>query len=210
MQSVGKSLVKEGTYLSRGDAVTTKAQEKLIDAAIRIFGIYGPRGVTFDDVAIEAKVTRGSVYRLFGTMEVLFDAAVKRVLDRYFDTARFALHILELQNKETVPDALASAARQWYEELPRPAGRLLLQASLSNPAMQGPDWPIHKIIHVLNMWLERNTKQKKNVKLESEGTAKALIYSLFLLKITLPETTRPKDEREAVEGIISVWTKAMS
>lgn len=192
------------------DAASTRVKEKLIDAGIRVFGIYGPRGVTFEDVAVEAQVTRGSVYRLFGTMEALFDAAVKRVLDRYFDTAKFALHILELQNKDEVHDALAGAARQWYEALPRPAARLLVQASLSNPAMQGPDWPIQRIIHVLTLWLERNPKQKRNIKSEGEGTAKALIYSLFLLKITLPESVKPKEEKEAVEELLKVWMKAIS
>lgn len=62
---------------------TAQTSERILDAAERCMARYGLRRVSMADVAAEAGVSRGSVYRYFADRDALVDAVLERTADRF-------------------------------------------------------------------------------------------------------------------------------
>jgi AcrR family transcriptional regulator len=60
----------------------TARRDEILDAAVRLFSARGFEGVTLDDVAVEAHVTKRTIYAYYGDRTALFLAAVERLRDR--------------------------------------------------------------------------------------------------------------------------------
>lgn len=60
-----------------------RTQVRILDAAERCMHRYGPRRVSMNDVAAEAGVSRGSVYRYYPEREALVDAVLERLATRF-------------------------------------------------------------------------------------------------------------------------------
>lgn len=60
-----------------------EAREHLLDAAEACFGRFGIEKTTVDDVAAEAELSRGMVYRHFSGRDELVTGVVARMTDRY-------------------------------------------------------------------------------------------------------------------------------
>lgn len=60
-----------------------ETRERLLDAAERCLQRYGMRRVSMGDVAAEAGMSRGTVYRWFGDRTTLVDAVLVRVAERF-------------------------------------------------------------------------------------------------------------------------------
>src|SRR6266849_2665036 len=111
---------------------TPRIEPKILDAAIELFGKYGPYGVAFHEIARKARVTPPSIYRIFNTREQLFEESLKIVLNRSLEPANFLLMIFEEPKGEDFLSRVAVAARKWYDSLSKPGARLLMQASFLN------------------------------------------------------------------------------
>ena len=61
--------------------------ERILDAAERCIAHYGLRRVSMSDVAIQAGVSRGSVYLHFGDRAALVDAVLERVAARFVSSS---------------------------------------------------------------------------------------------------------------------------
>lgn len=109
------------------DMVTVVAspEERVLDAARRCVDRWGLAKLTIDDVAVEAGVSRATLYRLFpGGKDVLFDALRVRELSDFFQGMRnsivdvdglldFAVHVSvyatrEMRNDEHLATMLAT------------------------------------------------------------------------------------------------------
>ena len=105
--------------------VDTSPEERVIDAARRCVDRWGLAKLTIDDVALEAGVSRATLYRLFpGGKDVLFDALRVRELSEFFQGMRnsivnvdslldFAVHVSvyatrEMRNDEHLATMLAT------------------------------------------------------------------------------------------------------
>ncbi|NNH70467.1 TetR/AcrR family transcriptional regulator [Nocardia uniformis] len=76
-------------------AAVDATADRILDAALTVFGSTGIRGTSMEDVARAAKLARSGVYRYFRTKNDLIEAAVMRELQRYlyeFDEATAELH----------------------------------------------------------------------------------------------------------------------
>ena len=62
----------------------------ILDAALLLFGRYGYRRTSIDDIAREAGIAKGTVYLYFETKEAIFRALSRRVLDGVLAQARRA------------------------------------------------------------------------------------------------------------------------
>jgi AcrR family transcriptional regulator len=62
---------------------TAQTSGRILDAAERCMARYGLRRVSMGDVAAEAGVSRGSVYRYFPDRDALVDAVLERTADRF-------------------------------------------------------------------------------------------------------------------------------
>jgi AcrR family transcriptional regulator len=88
---------------TRSRIAVPETPDRILDAAERCMNRYG-LGVSMRDVATEAGLSRGSLYRYFGDREALVEAVLERTADRY--VARAATRI---DRVPTVADELAEA-----------------------------------------------------------------------------------------------------
>ena len=85
-------------------------EHRVIDAVLTCVGQWGVAKTTADDVARAAGISRATLYRVFpGGKEVLFEAAVRRELARFFDAVSDRLdHAASLE--DLVVEGVTSAA----------------------------------------------------------------------------------------------------
>ena len=189
---------------------SSRIKGRILDAAIELFAANGVNGVTFEDLASKSKVTRGSIYRLFRTPEGLFEQALKTVLSRSLDPANFLLMIFEDKTHQEFPLLVAAAVRKWYYSISQPEARLLMQASFSDHQWQDSEGPVERLIKILATSIERQLKTEKSSKLNSTTVARSLVLGLFQLKLSFRPPGSAKEEKEAVEGMLQLWVKAVS
>jgi AcrR family transcriptional regulator len=72
----------------RGDAEARRAV--ILDAALRVFGQYGFRRASMDDVAREAGIGKGTIYLSFASKEEVFQALSERLAQRMLAGAEAA------------------------------------------------------------------------------------------------------------------------
>src|SRR5215471_20175922 len=99
--------------------MASRIEARILDRAIELFADFGYYGVTTRDLAKKAKVTEGSIYRLFKSKDNLFEQALGRVLNRAFDPAHFLLMVFEKHGKQDFASLLTEAVNRWYFSLPR-------------------------------------------------------------------------------------------
>jgi AcrR family transcriptional regulator len=77
----------------RATAARRTADDKraaILAAALKLFGQYGFRRTSIDDIAREAGIAKGTVYLYVETKEALFRTLAQSLIDRMMDTARQA------------------------------------------------------------------------------------------------------------------------
>src|SRR5215471_18453453 len=131
-----------------GGPMASKIEPRILDAAISLFADYGYFGVTTRDIARKAKVTEGSIYRLFASKDRLFESALEAVIAHLLDPAQFLLMIFENRQKQDFSSAIVTPVRQWYSSLTHQSARLLVHAFLSRNEKwrQAAHAPLEKII----------------------------------------------------------------
>jgi AcrR family transcriptional regulator len=118
---------------------TLPTEARILDAAERCMQRYGPRRVSMNDVAAEAGVSRGSVYRYFPEREALVDAVLVRLAERFVADSEAAVDrhaTLEGQVGEAAVFIIANRGSEAYAaNLPGDTDSLfatLLTARLGN------------------------------------------------------------------------------
>jgi TetR/AcrR family transcriptional repressor of mexJK operon len=77
---MGGSASRGGRKLGRPTgAERLRRREEILDAAVRLFLEHGFGGVTLDQLAAAAQVTKRTIYTYFGDKGEVFDAAVRRL-----------------------------------------------------------------------------------------------------------------------------------
>jgi AcrR family transcriptional regulator len=91
----------------RGDAESRRAV--ILDAALRVFGQYGYRRTSMDDVAREAGIAKGTIYLSFASKEEVFQALSQRLSQRMLAGAEAAS-----RRSGTAADRLAAMHAAWF------------------------------------------------------------------------------------------------
>jgi AcrR family transcriptional regulator len=91
----------------RGDAEARRAV--ILDAALRVFGQYGYRRASMDDVAREAGISKGSIYLSFASKEDVFLALSRSLAQRMLADAETAGN-----SPGAVVDKLAAMSAAWF------------------------------------------------------------------------------------------------
>lgn len=187
--------------------MASKIEPRILDAAIALFADYGYFGVTTRDVARKAKVTEGSIYRLFSSKDHLFELCLEAVVEHLLDPAQFLLMIFENRKKQDFSSAIAGPLRRWYASLSHQSARLLIHACLSRNEKwrQSAYAPLEKIISILAGSMEREIKKGLPRKFNAQAVARSLILALFQFKITASSSTPAKEQNEEMEGILQHW-----
>ena len=187
--------------------MASKIEPRIMDRAIELFADYGYYGVTTRDLARKAKVTEGSIYRLFRSKKELFESALKAATDRSLDPAQIALEVLNKLTAQNFSSLLISIIHRWYFSLPRAAARLLTQAYFADPGWRQIAYePIDKIIDILTKVIEQHSRTRK---LDAAITARTLIMALLHFKITYASSCSQKEEAAIVNAMIRQWLSAI-
>jgi AcrR family transcriptional regulator len=91
----------------RGDAGARRAV--ILDAAQRVFGQYGYRRTSMDDIAREAGIAKGTIYLSFASKEDVFQALSQRLAQRMLAGAEAAS-----RRPGTTADKLAAMSAAWF------------------------------------------------------------------------------------------------
>ncbi len=91
----------------RGDAESRRAE--ILDAALQVFGQYGYRRTSMDDVAREADIAKGTIYLSFTSKEEVFQALSERLSQRMLAGAEAAS-----RRPGTTADKLAAMHAAWF------------------------------------------------------------------------------------------------
>jgi AcrR family transcriptional regulator len=190
--------------------MASRIQPRIVAAGIELFADLGYFGVTTRDLAKRAKTTEGSIYRLFKTKEGLFAEALKVVIDRALDPAKFLLMLFEQERdaKQDMTSIITGVMQQWYNSIPQKSARLLTQAYFVQPKLRqitvSPYAPIDKIIEILETTITRAQKGH-TPKVNAKIAATALILALLNFKITYAISCSSKQEAEMVESFLETW-----
>lgn len=91
----------------RGDAEARRAA--ILDAALRVFGQYGYRRTSMDDIAGEAGIGKGTIYLSFASKEEVFRALSHSLAQRMLADAEAAR-----RRPGTTADKLAAMHDAWF------------------------------------------------------------------------------------------------
>jgi AcrR family transcriptional regulator len=91
----------------RGDAEARHTV--ILDAALRVFGQYGYRRTSMDDIAREADIGKGTIYLSFASKEEVFQALSQRLSQRMLAGAEAAS-----RRPGTTTDKLAAMHAAWF------------------------------------------------------------------------------------------------
>jgi AcrR family transcriptional regulator len=91
----------------RGDAEARRAV--ILDAALRVFGQYGYRRASMDDIAGEAGIAKGTIYLSFASKEEVFQALSESLSQRMLAGAEAARH-----RPGTTADKLTAMSAAWF------------------------------------------------------------------------------------------------
>jgi AcrR family transcriptional regulator len=81
----------------------------ILDAALRVFGQYGFRRTSMDDIAREAGIGKGTIYLSFASKEEVFQALSQRLAQRMLAGAEAAS-----RQPGTTADKLAAMHTAWF------------------------------------------------------------------------------------------------
>lgn len=110
-------------------------QERVLTAALEVFGRYGFRKTSMDEVARSADISRQGLYLYFASKEALFRAAVRQELDTALSDASRCLN----EEGATLDQRVVAALDAW---LGRYVGSMLasdIAGLLQSPAAQIED-----------------------------------------------------------------------
>jgi AcrR family transcriptional regulator len=91
----------------RGDAAARRAV--ILDAALQMFGQYGFRRTSMDDIAREAGLGKGTIYLSFASKDEVFQALAQRLAQRMLAGAEAAS-----RRPATTADKLAAMHAAWF------------------------------------------------------------------------------------------------
>jgi len=91
----------------RGNTEARRAA--ILDAALRVFGQYGYRRTSMDDIAREAGIAKGTIYLSFASKEEVFQALSQSLSQRMLADAEAARH-----RPGTTADKLTAMSAAWF------------------------------------------------------------------------------------------------
>jgi AcrR family transcriptional regulator len=191
--------------------MASKIEAKILDAGIVLFADYGYYGVTTRDLARKAKVTEGSIYRIFQNKEKLFDRCLDAVVGHVLDPAQLLLLIFENRKQQDFYSAIIGPVCRWYASLTRHSARLMLQACLCHNEhwRKTANLPLEKTIDILAGSLEREITNPGSENFNTKIVARSLVVQLFQLKAGVPLPCSAKEEAAQRDGILEHWLNGL-
>ncbi len=199
---------------------------KLIDQAIRAaiaeFSKCGFAGAATKTIAIQAKITEGSLFRLFGSKERLFETALRRCVQESFATGRLAEALqADGESLEHFEAAIKRGLRCAFDMATPDAIRLVNVALLERPELARSVYLTelnlangviaHMVDHFRNCGAIRSD-------VDPDFAAQFLLFALFRHRFLLavrPPNARPlgsiqADPEKAVDQYVDMWIRGIA
>jgi AcrR family transcriptional regulator len=119
----------------------------MLDAAARLFGSQLYHEVRMDDIAAEASVGKGTLYRYFTDKEDLFEALLLKAAEQLQKRIRHAIDSTEGYRNKLI--AVVDAGIAFYDERPH-LGPLVQRAEV----IRGKDSPWQSTRHQFSQWIK--------------------------------------------------------
>jgi len=194
----------------------SKIAGRIVDVAVECFAREGFSGATTKDICTKADVTEGSLFRLFGSKEKLFEAALRNA----FETGRLSNEKLVemLEGAEPFDRALRKAMVTFVDRLDDRFVRISVFALLERPDLARSYFlgPSNSVARALARVIERevyrgNLRSDINPVIAALELVSALWHVAFIAPILSPEFklgTRSA-RREAVGNFVEIWFRGM-
>lgn len=182
-----------------------KVEPEILQAAIGLFGTYGLHGVTTRDLAQEAQVMEGSIYKWFENKDRLYLKATNAVISQM--NAAFHRFVVAVVGKsqEFDPKRLQEALKIWYQSIPEQAARLLIQVMISDPKLSKTVIePIDQFTNVIADNLERQKRGSR--KFDSHAAARTLVRSLLWAKVSSKSASAAEED---MKEILEQWMASL-
>lgn len=178
---------------------TPRQADKMLDAAARLFGSQRFHEVRMEDIASEAQVGKGTLYRYFTDKEELYLALVTRASEQILER----LHE-DLAEVETAIDRLrtiVAAIIGFFDDQPH-----LLDLIQRTEVIRGPDFPWQKTRdQVLHLVLDvfKQGKEQGEFTLRDPDLAALLLLAGLRGVIRFGKRPRPRDlAQRIVDGLL--------
>lgn len=196
--------------------MASKIAGKILEAAVESFASSGFHGCTTKAISDRADCTEGSLFRLFGSKEKLFEAA----LNKAFERGRMPNDELErvLENDKNFERALRKGMLEFYDRLSLKYVRLLTYASLDRPEIMQEflKAPARGVSRTIAHFIEREV-YRGNLRNDIQPMTAALhlvlsVWNLsFSSVILLPDHKAASKEaqRATVKNFVEIWYRGM-
>jgi AcrR family transcriptional regulator len=189
--------------------MASKIRDRIIDQAIRCFAERGYSGCSTKEISVRADVTEGSLFRLFGSKNKLFEEALARVWSQTLPQEKFE----NLLNSGGLEQGVQRAFRAMYKKLSVAGVRMVGFAMLENTDhTRETVVPLHDVrVRSLAKRLRRAIEEgeaRKNINPNAEAAAiylctRAMNYDSRIMK-------RSKNEHlRLVEKFVSLWLRGI-
>lgn len=177
----------------------------LLKAAIVLFGDRGYEGVTARDLAAKAGCATGSIYRLYGSKEILYVRALEDIATRAeADLGKIVVGLYAEQKNHDVRDFIAEATTRWYLSLSQSAARFIQQVFIGDPKRHELALAvIAKPITILVAILQEKSSSRAGA--GARNDVETLVWRLFQYKVSRPSSLPAKEETDKVRGVITNW-----
>ena len=175
----------------------------ILQAAIKLFGMYSFNGVTMRALTKEARVQEPAIYLWFDSKENLYAHAVNAVVTQA--NTEFQNFVVKVfATGELTPSRLVQAVSDWYSAVPEVNARLLHQLLISDHKRDKvAREPLENIVDTIARGLDQ--QKKANRRLESQTAAMVLVRSLLWGKVFARKTA----ERDK-EKVLQFWLQAIT
>ena len=194
--------------------MASKVAEKLLNAAVESFAADGFNGSTTKAISDRAECTEGSLFRLFGSKDKLFEAAVLKA----FQTGRMPNEEFAriLENDDNFERGLRKAMLEFYERLDDRYIRITTFAALDRPDsardLLADTVPSRTLSHTIEREVYRGNLRDD---IKPHTAALALTMSLWQFSLCSRvmasefKTTSREAKRAAVKNFVEIWFRGM-
>jgi AcrR family transcriptional regulator len=155
---------------------------RILETAIRLFGLYGRNGVNMRALVKAAHTTPGTVYIMFKSKEKLYEAAVTASINRALEAvAKSVFVFVDKNDDDDILSMVGNALKLWYSGLGQAEARVLMQVEMADPRWrQRARVPLEKMAHHLATALQ---KARHGSKTDAHQDAQNALATLFKYKV---------------------------
>jgi AcrR family transcriptional regulator len=187
---------------TRADAALSETEERILDAAASCMSRLGLRKVSMTDVAVQAGVSRGSVYFHFGDRATLIDAVLTRVAIRFVKSSESAV-----RSRDTLAGQVGEAAVFIREHLGDELLTLRLPAEGENLLATLLSVQVERLLSQwIDFWLpfldEAERRGEIRPGLDHRRASEWIVRTMLSFAV-MPSVTFEIDDPEAVRSFVA-------